>query len=722
MTGQLGTSSTRADRRADAWLAVAFVGLTLAGLGAISRYALVSLIFDGLPAAAVVSAPIGLGLWLVPLFGLGGLPLRWHLLLGAALGLGVTSLLVLLLGLLGILDRAVWIALLAAFALAGVLRLPMLLAESRSNKTGTDDKRNMGVSARAEFRRSVFDSWRGLKARGSLLWFVAIPFFVLALSAAANAPGTIRQEEGYAYDVLEYHLQVPKEYFLGGKITYAPHNVYANFPMNVEMLYLLGMIVWGDPIEAAVTANFIHLWLGVLAVAGTWGAAREWSRNAAVVSVAALASVGWLVYLAGLAYVENGLLFFAMVATAAVVRGCVNGLPAECHPLVRDSYLAREKGFPQEEVREGILAPAAKRWLALGGIAAGLSCGCKYTAGPMVALPLLVGAVLLPGRITRKLTGGLVFITAAAATFAPWLLKNQLMTGSPVFPLANGVFHASPPGWGEEEDRRWTAGHAPSLDERDLPARLAASWNHIPADHYHRFGPAILIVPLAGLLWRKRTRVDWILLVVAMLQICVWLFFTHLFARFAIVLLVPLALLAGSAVFGATRMRKIVIFGSVIVGAAWNFTFAARLHGNESAYGAHAAIFYEGRLPGFEYFDLVNQKLPPSGKVLLVGDAKAFYFRKPVDYAVVFNRNPFVEQVRAAKHDSDIIEWLQAAGYTHVLVNWSEVERLAGTYGLAPEITPQLFNRLEQAGLSLVRAYPHPHSQRQYVEVWSVPR
>ena len=48
------------------------------------------------------------------------------------------------------------------------------------------------------------------------------------------------------FDVLEYHLEGPREYFQSGRIGYLPHNVYTNMPFNVEMLHLLAMEVMGD--------------------------------------------------------------------------------------------------------------------------------------------------------------------------------------------------------------------------------------------------------------------------------------------------------------------------------------------------------------------------------------------------------------------------------------------------------------------------------------------
>ena len=235
MPGKKHDKSNAAGRRFDGRLAVVFVVLAFVGVGIVSRYALLNVVVDGLAGAIVVLPPALAGLWLVPLFRAGPLPLRWHLLLGAVLGLGATGLLVLLLGLGGVLNRPVWVGIISLLAVAGFARAAILLNTASPRETSEVDPppRKRGAER--------------------YLWLLAAPFFSLALLAASNAPGFIWQEEGYGYDVLEYHLQMPKEYLHEGRIEYAPHNVYANFPANVEMLYLLAMILSDDDVDVGTT-------------------------------------------------------------------------------------------------------------------------------------------------------------------------------------------------------------------------------------------------------------------------------------------------------------------------------------------------------------------------------------------------------------------------------------------------------------------------------------
>lgn len=658
-------------------VSLVFVGLTAAGLAIISPHLLLTALLDAAAAAVIVLPPVLAGLVFVPFFRLGHLPLRWHLLLGASLGLGVTSLLVLSLGLAGVLQRTVWIGVLGMFAAVGVICLRGLCKPAASEN---DYEQSSDLQTQASA-----SPW---------LWLVLVPFLILALLAASNAPGFLWAEEGHGYDVLEYHLQLPKEYIQAGRIAYAPHNVYANFPMNVEMLYLLAMVVHNDVYDLGATANMIHLMLGALTVYAMWVAGREWSSRAGQVCAIALGSVGWLGYLSGLAYVELGMLFFGTTAVAALLRA-----------------LARST--------QG----GSRGWVVLSGVCSGFACGCKYTALPFIALAISVVIVLWFGGHWRRRTLALsIYLVATAASFAPWLAKNAFMTGNPVFPLANELFHAYPAGWGEKESEQWDRGHSLIESDWSLGARLGALWRHVPADVDQRFGPAILLLALSGLLGRRLERTDLLLITMFVIQVLVWLFATHLYARFAVPFLIPLGVLSGRAVLAACIRRRMRIAGGVLLtGAAWNCAFAARLHAREAPEGAPASLIYNGTLPGLEYFGVINQELPASAKVLVIGDARAFYFQRRVDYCVVFNRNPFVETVENASDPSEIMLWLRKRGCTHVLVHWNEVARLTHTYGFSSFVTPQLFDGLADAGLQRIREFRHPDVSGQWVELYELP-
>ncbi|MCH7839288.1 MAG: hypothetical protein IID38_03500, partial [Planctomycetes bacterium] len=419
-----------------------------------------------------------------------------------------------------------------------------------------------------------------------------------------------------------------------------------------------------------------------------------------VISALTMATAGWLAYLSGLAYVENGVLFFGVCATGAMLR-------------------AARDGEKDPQTKSSAPAPGLLGWLVVSGVLAGFAAGCKYTAVPMVIVPLVFGAILMTNRLRDRITGSFTLAAAALMALSPWLVKNQVMTGNPVFPLLNNVFEASPPGWDSESTARWERGHTPPPEERSIRAKLTHLWRHLLWDRYHRFGPAVFLLALGGLLWRRRGRADAALIVIVMIQTGVWLFATHLYARFAVPLLIPLTLLAGRCVVGApsaNRWRCVV--GVLALGGAWNFAHALNLHRAEAVYGVPSSLFYRGFVPGYEYLGLINERLPAGAKVLLVGDARAFYVRCAADYHVVFNLDPFAQAVR---DEDDLLAWLRAEKYTHVLIHWAEIDRLRSSYGFGPEVNPALLDRLCAKGLRLMKAFSHPHGTRRYVELYELP-
>ncbi len=180
-------------------------------------------------------------------------PDMYRAILSIALGLGTYSLAMLALGALHLL-HPYWLALIVPLAGAAI-----------------------GFPASRKFLRT-FD-WSPLKspAQGAH-WFLllgAIPV-AMALIAATFPPNTLWTSEGNAYDVLEYHLQMPREYAAANSILPVAHNVYSYLPANVEMLYLLltdaARTVMGEVgslghLWGVFPSQFLHVALMMLTVA-----------------------------------------------------------------------------------------------------------------------------------------------------------------------------------------------------------------------------------------------------------------------------------------------------------------------------------------------------------------------------------------------------------------------------------------------------------------------
>ena len=113
----------------------------------------------------------------------------------------------------------------------------------------------------------------------------------------------------------------------------------------------------------------------------------------------------------------------------------------------------------------------------------------------------------------------------------------------------------------------------------------------------------------------------------------------------------------------------------------------------------------KGLVPGTEYVGAINVRLGPNDKVLLLAEARHFYIDRPLAYAVVFSPDPFVDAVERDASPADLVRWLRDNGFTHLYVGWSEVARLARTYGYSKRIRPQLLAAMDAAGLKSIETF-----------------
>ncbi len=163
------------------------------------------------------------------------------------LGLSIWPLVVLGLGLAGCLSQLLFVALL--FACAAI----ELVLQTKD--------------LRARHRES--NAQREQPSRRQLLLFAVavVPFIVLAALAAMLPP--------FDFDVKEYHLGGPKEWFLDGRVHFLPHNVYTSFPALTEMLSLSTMVVRGDWYRGALAGQLVLWFFLPLATATVFAIGRR---------------------------------------------------------------------------------------------------------------------------------------------------------------------------------------------------------------------------------------------------------------------------------------------------------------------------------------------------------------------------------------------------------------------------------------------------------------
>jgi hypothetical protein len=594
---------------------------------------------------------VGLGgVILAAIFGLGSVVVRtlWktdfvgrpgeRMLAAAAIGFPAWGTMTLVLGRLGLTARPLWIMLVGAFSLFFFFELV----------------RGRKISARND-SESLFVS--RLRTFFSCVPWPAWPF-VIILTMASMLP-TID------FDCIEYHLQGPKEYYQSGRIEFLGHNIYTNMPFGVEMLHLTAMIVaddwktgalagqWLIGMHALVTAAFL------VAIGGRLG-----SRKTGWWAALFYLSAPWTYRIAAIPYVEGPL----CAAMAAWIW-------------------SMERAQRDRSIRSWVLV----------GIVSGWAMSCKYTAILPVVVP---GAVMLPlvclkFRSLKPLVG---VIVGGSLIFGPWLAKNVVDTGNPVYPLAWSVF-----GGGDrnaDDDAKWTRAHGRKpVEMSDLGQSIVdvAGRNDWQTPLFFAFIPLALLVRSAN-----RKSLGMLAMLAAWIFASWWLF-THRLDRFWLPIQPVLALLAGA---GAVAMSGLA------GGKIWRAAFVGICLLSNWIYCSTAlAGLNEWTTPLERLWKSVPERLYPASvavdrsmtaddKALLVGQAAVFYWEGPILYNTVFDHER-IETIAQGKNSAQIKETLKELGVTIVFVDWPEIERYRspGNYGFTSFVTREFFDGLVKDGV-----------------------
>jgi hypothetical protein len=333
------------------------------------------------------------------------------------------------------------------------------------------------------------------------------------------------------------------------------------------------------------------------------------------------------------------------------------------------------------------------RWWLLAGAFAGLAAGTKYTAIGTVVFPLAAAAVVLhrPWRrgSLKVLAGGAGVATLGGTlTFGPWLLRNLVATGAPLYPFLTGPF------------RGMMGADSTSIFEfSDELSGFDFGWSHI----FDGIGLGSLTSPIggfapAGLLWlacaavalvaapRMRRPAAPALIAGAVVGIALWLIGLQV-VRYLLPALLPLAAVLGGAVSlamrGATPLVRRAVGTLIVAAVIWNLTTMLNPVGFQRL-GCSLGVnpvepLLERWVSSSLAFDAVK-KLPENARLLLVAESRALGFERSV---VIENPYPFGDtrlEALARAHDSPTAMAAELAGddITHVFANRWEARRMAG--------------------------------------------
>ena len=518
------------------------------------------------------------------------------------------------------------------------------------------------------FRRDIAALPRLLRDAGRELMSLVPPPLLGLFAGVALLQLVLSLGPPADYDSLMYHVELPVEFLRAGGIHLPPDNLHVAQVGLAHMLYLPLIELAGYAAPAVLELAFAILVAMVIAVMVDEVAGR---------GAAALAFVTvW------------GTTAFTLTAQTPKIDTALVLYVVGAHSLL---LLASPEGRPRAAV-------------GLAGLLLGFAVGVKFSAtlyaAALVPIVFAGAAGTRPGR--ERCGDVLLFGAAIIAGALPWLLKNGLMLGAPLYPMLS---RALPPPWlsqayGPLQPLEVSAPLAATALRRartavnlfDLlfaPGRLTSE----AQGRMYFLNPLTLAAPFAIATIRTRRMLAFVVPPVLYLT-GLLAYRSHLNLRYLIPALLPVAALgAAAAAIGLGKIRNSVRRRAallIVSTAALLPTFLSLLWGLwvRDAPGyllrTRSVADYLQAIDDYEITshiqmaEWINANLAPASRVLMLFEGRGLYFRVPVLQDNVFTNWPFIA---ASPATSDCLE---RAGVTHVLVSESTL-RYFTSRGLQPD-------------------------------------
>ncbi|MDY0132477.1 MAG: glycosyltransferase family 39 protein [Desulforegulaceae bacterium] len=237
------------------------------------------------------------------------------------------------------------------------------------------------------------------------IFLFLICFIVLCICILSFVPPISR-------DALVHHLTVPKLYIEAGKIIELPCMSYSYFPMNLDMLYLIPLYFGND-----IIPKFIHFSFALFTSFLIYNYLKKrLDKNYAIFGAFLFLSIPIIIKLSITVYVDLGLLFFSAASLILLF--------------------------------EWVSSKFKLKYLVFSGVFCGLAMGTKYN-GLVTFFIITMFVPFFYSRFSgvkkfislKSSLFGVFFIFVALIVFSPWMGRNYIWKGNPVYPLYNKYFN-----------------------------------------------------------------------------------------------------------------------------------------------------------------------------------------------------------------------------------------------------------------------------------------
>jgi hypothetical protein len=436
------------------------------------------------------------------------------------------------------------------------------------------------------------------------------------------------------YDTLVYHLGIPNMYLMQGGFLPTPNFLFANTSIYYE-ISLIPAVFAGDMVP-----RLFHFLLGSVFLLAAADFASEYFQL----------KKRWLTLL----------LLVSMPVTLFLLTTVKNDLPGAFFIFLGLRSLLKEK-YP------------------VTGLFWGFAVGIKYFNALPIAIFLALFLIRNKTFPIKKLA---VTALTAAATVAPLLIKNFIFAGNPVFPFLSTYF----------PNDAWDASRF-QLMQNDVGKMYHSLTDFLKLPYSVSFGTMgfggtlgpqfliflpLLLIPAA----RQRLNNKWFLLSASLLLIFIGGYFT-VSLRFIFISAVLLTFYLAAVYESIPKKILSFLLFSVIALNLINGTAIQEMMNRSFRllkWDGNINVYKSDMFPTFPAIDFVNTNTPTNSQVMLLGEARNFYLKRPYLVASGLDFSILNKHLAPSFSATQSINSLKKDNIDFIILNLNEFNRLQRGY------------------------------------------
>ncbi len=559
-----------------------------------------------------------------------------NIIVSLALGFTALSLISLLLGSLQLLYEGILIGILTVLSALGVIKI------IKQRKNVSFNKIMLTVDE---------------KALIILFWVIVLMNMLSALSPVIF------------YDALVYHLNIPMEYLKAHQILHMPYNMHSNLPQGMGMIYVYALLL-----KNGIVAKLLNFFFGLLIALTIYSIARLWlNRRAALIAMLLFYSMPQIFLLSSLVNVDLQAAFYGLLGF---------------HCLIVFNYELK------------------KRLLLLSGIFCGAAMSFRYQSAIIAAMLLIFilfsrkkendslnntkKSSYSRKKIKELLAGSFIFCMALIIIFSPWMIKNIIFTGNPLFPLFYSLFGGR--GWSLEQTNYFYNNISGRIGEGlTLQSWLDILWQALNRGdelgfHRYLFLAAIALIPFA-LKKRHPTAIAGLL---GLIYLALWCALSRNVAnilRYNVFSFALLSLFFIAFIWQWFKKRQkiavLLFILFIIIETLLGVLFCQQLTKSFIPVFTNVSRmqYITNFFPAYPFINEINNKFSTEDRVLFIGETRGFYLQKKCIVPSANDGQWTAQIFRGAKNVEEVHQRMRALGITHLLINPQELERLRPLFG-----------------------------------------